>query len=606
MLESKFQNFAKPSDASQCAKRLAALRAVLKSAGVDGFIVPRADEHQGEYVPPGEERLAWLAGFTGSAGLAIVLSGKAPLFADGRYTTQARKQTDNQAFSVIASHVTSPEAWLKQNLGKGIALGYDARLLTDGMVQRYEAIAKTCGARLVALEANPIDAIWLDRPAAPLGAITQHPLKFAGETAERKIARVGKALRAEQLDALVVSDPHSVAWLMNIRGADIGHTPLPLSYALVPAEGRPVLFADGRKFSNSVRAAVSAVTDIEEPSRLAQALVERAKAGQKIRLDAASAGASLKTLITQNGGTADVGADPIALMKAPKNAAEIRGARAAHLRDGLAICRFLAWLDREAPKGKLTEIDACKALETFRRDTGKLKQIAFPTIAGAGPNSALPHYRSTERSNRRITSGIFLCDSGAQYEDGTTDITRTIAVGKPSAEMKDRNTRVLKGHIAIARAVFPEGTSGAQIDAFARQFLWEAGLDFDHGTGHGIGSYLSVHEGPHRISKLGHVPLQPGMLLSNEPGFYAEGKWGIRIENLLLVERRKIKGGNRAMLGFETLTLAPIDKRLIDLRLLTPAERAWLNAYHSKVYKALAPGLDQVLTAWLRRACARL
>jgi Xaa-Pro aminopeptidase len=405
-------------------------------------------------------------------------------------------------------------------------------------------------------------------------------------------------------DALVVSDPHAVAWAFNIRGADVAHTPLPLAFAVVPQAGRPSLYVDGRKLSNKVRNRLEALADVREPSDFVGALGALGRQKQTVRLDQATAADALARLITSHGGKVTRGACPIALMKAVKNEIEIAGARAAHIRDGAAI----TWFDREAPRGKLTEIDAVAALESFRRDTGLLKDISFPTIAGAGPDGAIVHYRVTSRSNRVVAPGeLFLIDSGAQYEDGTTDITRTIAVGEPTAEMRDRFTRVLKGHIAIARAIFPEGTTGAQLDSFARQFLWAQGLDFDHGTGHGVGSYLSVHEGPARISKLGTAALKPGMILSNEPGYYKAGAYGIRIENLVLViAAAPVPGAEKPLDAFETLTLAPIDRRLIVPELLTPEETAWLDRYHARVVEALSPLLDADSRAWLTAAARPL
>jgi Xaa-Pro aminopeptidase len=597
MFESHFQSFGEAGDGSKGRERVAALRAELKRRGLAGFIAPRADEHQNEYVPACAERLLWLTGFSGSAGLAIVLMEAAAIFIDGRYTAQAPNQVD---VSVLKpQHVVDepPTAWIATNLKPGERLGYDPWLHTPEMVERFAKACASAGGELVAVESNPIDAIWPDRPAAPLGPISLHKKRYAGETASAKLKRVQDALKA--CDGLVVSDAHNVAWLLNIRGADVAHTPLPLCFALVPKTGRPTLFVDSRKLSQTVREALTPLADFAESQSLVGA-IEAARG--KWLLDSASAPARLSQALNQAGGDAIVGADPIALMKAAKNAAELEGTRAAHLRDGAAMARFLAWFDAQAAGGKLTEIDACKALETFRRETGALKDISFPSIAAAGPHTAIPHYKVSEKSNLRIARGIFLIDSGGQYEDGTTDITRTICVGRPTSEMRDRFTRVLKGHIAIAQAVFPKGTSGAQIDALARQSLWSAGLDFDHGVGHGVGSYLSVHEGPQRIAKTGTVPLEPGMIVSNEPGYYSAGRFGIRIENLVVVEQRAIKGAEREMLGFDTISLAPIDLRLIEPRLLDAAEIAWLNAYHKRVRQALAPLVDRRTRAWLTQA----
>ena len=608
MFEARFQSFEDRAERAASGPRLAALRTELARRGLTGFIVPRSDRHQNEYVPASEQRLAWLTGFSGSAGIAIVLMERALLFVDGRYTLQAREQVDTSLFTIEHLVETPPDRWIEENLTAGDRIGYDPWLHT---VEGAERLGKACaaaGATLVAVEPDLIDAIWADRPAPPLGAVTLHDVRFGGEAAEDKLARIHAEVAKLRADALVVSDPHAVAWAFNIRGADVAHTPLPLAFAVVPQAGRPSLYVDGRKLSNKVRNRLEALADVREPSDFVGALGALGRQKQTVRLDQATAADALARLITSHGGKVTRGACPIALMKAVKNEIEIAGARAAHIRDGAAVTRFLAWFDREAPRGKLTEIDAVAALESFRRDTGLLKDISFPTIAGAGPDGAIVHYRVTSRSNRVVAPGeLFLIDSGAQYEDGTTDITRTIAVGEPTAEMRDRFTRVLKGHIAIARAIFPEGTTGAQLDSFARQFLWAQGLDFDHGTGHGVGSYLSVHEGPARISKLGTAALKPGMILSNEPGYYKAGAYGIRIENLVLVvAAAPVAGGEKPLDAFETLTLAPIDRRLILPELLTPEETAWLDRYHARVVEALSPLLDADSRAWLTAAARPL
>ncbi|HRJ69407.1 MAG TPA: aminopeptidase P family protein [Beijerinckiaceae bacterium] len=606
MTKSRLQKFTERGGGRHCRSRLSALRTELGARGLDGFIVPRADEHQGEYVPPGDERLAWLTGFTGSAGVAVALADKAALFIDGRYTEQAAAQTDTDAFAPVAIHQVGVGEWLSQHARPSARIGYDPALHTPGEIDR---LTKTLTPYAIALEAtapNPLDAVWLDRPSPPLAKVIEHPERLAGEPAEAKLNRIREALSRERLDALVVSDPHALAWAFNIRGGDVGHTPLPLGYGIIPAEGIPALLLDGRKLSNSMRAKLAEFADIREPADLSSAVATAAQGGRRIRLDAATAGVRLRSWVEAAGGIADLGPDPIALMKARKNAAEQAGARAAHLRDGVAVTRFLAWFDREAPKGLLTEIDAAVALEGFRRDTGALKDLSFPTISAANAHAALPHYRVSTKSNARIEAGIYLVDSGAQYQDGTTDITRTLSVGAPTREMRERNTRVLKGMIAVSVAVFPKGISGAQLDSFARVALWEAGLDFDHGTGHGIGSYLSVHEGPQRISKLGTTALEPGMMLSNEPGYYKPGAFGIRIENLVLVEERRIQGAERVMYGFETLTLVPIDRRLIVKSMLTRRERDWLDAYHARVQAALKPHLDRSEARWLTAATAPL
>src|SRR5581483_9983282 len=529
MFEAVFQTFDDASDAAAVAPRVAALRADLAKRGLDGFIVPRADAQQNEYVPPSEERLAWLTGFTGSAGAASVLTYRAALFVDGRYTVEAHEQTDTNVFAIEHLVENPPDKWLSAHLREGAKLGYDPWLHTTDGAERLRKACESAKATLVAVDGNPIDALWRDRPAQPLGPVRLHDLRFAGEDATGKLKRIAEELRKQRVDVLVISDPHAVAWAFNIRGSDVAHTPLPLAYALVSSEGKPALYVDGRKLDTGARDALAALADLREPSALTKDLA--ALSGKAVRLDQASAADALSKIVTEGGGKVARGADPITVMKATKNATESAGAREAQTRDGAAVTRFLAWFDREAASGKLTEIDAVEALESFRRDTGALKDVSFPTIAGAGPNGAIVHYRVTRKSNRRIAAGeLFLIDSGGQYEDGTTDITRTIAVGAPSDEMRERFTRVLQGHIAIAMATFPEGTSGAQLDSFARAPLWHAGLDFDHGTGHGVGSYLSVHEGPARISKLGTAALKRGMILSNEPGYYKAGAYGIRIE----------------------------------------------------------------------------
>jgi Xaa-Pro aminopeptidase len=604
MFEARFQSFEDHGSRAASAPRVKALRTELARRGLTGFIVPRSDRHQNEYVPASEERLAWLTGFTGSAGAAIVLMERAVLFVDGRYTLQAREQVDASLFSVEHLVETPPDKWIEANLTAADRLAYDPWLHTVEGAERLSKACAAAGATLVAVEPDLIDQLWTDRPAPPRGAITPHDLRFAGEAAEVKLARIRAELGKLRADALVVSDPHAVAWAFNIRGADVGHTPLPLAFAIVPKEGRPALYLDGRKLGNEVRHRLEALADVREGSEFVRALGALGQGKGTVRLDQATAADALARLITSHGGKATRGPDPIALMKAVKNEVEIAGARAAHVRDGAAVTRFLAWLDREAARGTLSEIDAVAALESFRRDTGLLKDVSFPTIAGAGPDGAIVHYRVTTKSNRVIAPGeLFLIDSGGQYEDGTTDITRTVIVGEPSAEMRDRFTRVLKGHIAIARAVFPDGTTGAQLDSLARQYLWAAGLDFDHGTGHGVGSYLSVHEGPARISKLGTTALKRGMILSNEPGYYKSGAFGIRIENLVLVvEAAPVAGAEKPLDAFETLTLAPIDRRLVAAELLTAEETAWLDRYHARVEATLSPLLDAETRAWLAAA----
>jgi Xaa-Pro aminopeptidase len=608
MFEAKFQSFdVEEVPRAQIAARVAALRAELSRRGLDGFVLPRADRQQNEYVSPSEERLKWLTGFSGSAGVAIVLKDRAALFVDGRYTLQAREQIDASIFAIEHLVDSPPNVWVENNLPAGAKLGYDPWLHTVAGAEKLTKACASAGATLVAAEPNPIDAIWTERPPPPLGPVVLHDLRFAGETAAAKLTRIQAEIAKAKADALVVSDAQAVAWAFNIRGSDVAHTPLPLAFAIMPVEGRPALYVDGRKLGNAVRHTLEEMLNVREEAAFPKDLAALGSAGKKVRLDDATAADALAKIVSEGGGKILRGPDPIALMKAVKNSVEIEGARAAHRRDGAAVLRFLAWFDREAPSGKLTEIDAVAALETFRRETGALKDVSFPTIAGAGPNGAIVHYRVTRASNRRISPGeLFLVDSGGQYEDGTTDITRTIAVGTPNEEMRENFTRVLKGHIALARAIFPQGTTGAQLDSFARQYLWAAGLDFDHGTGHGVGSYLSVHEGPARISKLGTTALERGMILSNEPGYYKTGAYGIRIENLVLVaEAAAPVGAEKPLNTFETLTLAPIDLRLIEPRLLTRDEIAWLDDYHARVRETLAPLVDAETRKWLESDNAR-
>jgi Xaa-Pro aminopeptidase len=600
MFESHFQTFTDSADKSKGAARLAELRAELGRRGLDGFLIPRSDEHQNEYVPLCAERLAWLTGFTGSAGMAIVLQEIATILVDGRYTLQVRDQVDVQAFEPLNSSDVHPDHWLEKHLRAGMRIAYDPWLHTPSQVARYQKAVEAAGATLVATAPNPVDAIWHDRPAPPLAPIRLHPEKFAGKAAAAKLAHVQKHIG--KAHALVLSDPHSIAWIFNIRGSDVAHTPIALCFALVPHEGRATIFVDHRKVNEELRSALHELVDFAAPDALIPALENYARDKALLRFDAATAPVRLVQAFEAFGGKAEVAPDPTANMKARKTKAELRGMRAAHRRDGVAVTQFLCWLAREAPKGKQTEITATQALETFRRATKKLKDISFPTISGMGPNGAIVHYRVTQASDRKLSKGLFLIDSGAQYEDGTTDITRTIAIGKPSVEMRDRYTRVLKGHIAIVTSTFPHGISGAQLDSFARRALWDVGLDFDHGTGHGVGSYLSVHEGPQRISKLGHVALEPGMVLSNEPGYYKTNAYGIRLENLIVVEERKISGAERKMLGFENLTLAPFDLALVEPKLLSDDELRWLNSYHARVRKELSPKLDATTRKWLAAA----
>jgi Xaa-Pro aminopeptidase len=608
MFEAHFQTFEEPESGVALTARLAAFREELARRKLSGFVIPRADQQQNEYVAPSEERLAWLTGFTGSAGIAAILTREAALFVDGRYTLQAAKQVDRKAWQIEPLADPPPEHWLGKHLVAGDRLGFDPWLHTSAAAERLATACAKAGAELIAVDSNPVDSVWTERPAPPLGPVAIHGAQFSGEIEAEKLKRIRLEINKLGVDALVLSDSHAVAWTFNVRGADVSHTPLPLSYALVPKDGRPIVFIDHRKLSNLTRDHLEQSADVEEPAALTPKLTELAQRGASIALDNATAADALSRLIAAAGGKPVRGNDPVSLLKAVKNITEIEGTRTAHQRDAVALTRFLAWIDREAPSGALTEIDTVEALETFRRQTRALKDVSFPTIAGTGANGAIVHYRVTRKSNRRIASGdLLLIDSGAQYEDGTTDVTRTIAIGEPTAEMRDRFTRVLRGHMAIARAVFPDGTTGAQLDSLARQYLWQAGLDFEHGTGHGVGSYLSVHEGPARISKLGTTALKRGMILSNEPGYYKTDAYGIRIENLELVIGTDVSGAEKPVNAFETLTLAPIDRRLIDATMLSIDELKWLNDYHARVNREVRPHLDDNATRlWLDEATAPL
>ena len=592
---------------------LAALRKELARRGIGGFLVPRADEHQGEYVPPRAERLAWLTGFTGSAGLAVVLADHAAVFVDGRYTLQVRNQVDGTLFEPCHSADQPAEAWIAARLPKGAVLGYDPWLHTlDGVARLQEAVAKA-GGSLAALPDNPLDAVWTDQPPPPIAPVVPHDLAYAGKSATEKRQELGAKLAADGVDAAVLSLPDSIAWLLNIRGADVPHTPLPLSFAILRQDGTVDLFVERMKLMPDLERHLGNGVALRAPQELGAELDRLGGVQARVLADPASAPAWVFDRLAAAGTRPVKGDDPCALPKACKNDVEIAGTRNAHRRDGAAVSRFLCWLAAEAPNGTVSELDAAARLHAFRRKNELFRDLSFDTIAGAGPNGAIVHYRSTEKTNRALAPGeIFLLDSGAQYLDGTTDITRTTIVGAvpagaAGAEMRDRFTRVLKGHIALATARFPKGTSGSQLDALARAALWQAGLDYDHGTGHGVGSYLGVHEGPQRISKLpNRVGLEPGMIVSNEPGYYKTGAYGIRIENLVVVVPLELPGAEREMRGFETLTLAPIDRRLVDAGLLSAAEIAWLDAYHARVRSELAPRVDAATARWLEDATAPL
>jgi Xaa-Pro aminopeptidase len=597
---------AAPSEVPDPAARLAALRDELARRGVAGFLVPRADEHQGEYVPLHAQRLSWLTGFTGSAGLAIVLADRAAIFVDGRYTLQVRAEVEAGLYEY--RHITEQPAaeWIAAYLGSGRALGYDPWLHTAGEIERTGAAAAKSGGTLKPLDSNPLDAAWRDQPPPPLAPVVPHELRYAGKPAAEKRAELAASLAASGVDAAVLTAPDSIAWLLNIRGGDVSHTPLPLSFAILHRDAAVDLFIDRRKLVPDLAAHLGGGVALHAPDALAAAL--GALSGKTIQLDPASAPVALATLLTAAGATLHRAADPCLLPKSRKNPVELGGTRAAHRRDGAALTRFLAWVSREAPSGKIAEIAAADRLEAFRREGELIRDLSFPTISGAGANGAIVHYRAAPKTEKRLLLGtLYLVDSGAQYLDGTTDVTRTVAIGAPPAEASDRFTRVLKGHIALATCRFPAGTTGSQLDALARNALWQVGLDFDHGTGHGVGSYLGVHEGPQRISKLPNPQaLLPGMIVSNEPGYYKTGDYGIRIENLVVVIPCDVPGAEREMLCFETLTLAPIDRALIVPALLAPDETAWLDAYHARVREILTPLVDRETAEFLAAATAPL
>jgi len=598
-----FQTFHIQSSPEHVAERVKALRALMAKSKLDAVLVPRADKHQGEYVPASAERLKWLTGFSGSAGIAVVAKKAAVLMVDGRYTLQAGTETDTGVFEVSLLPRGKLSEWLIGALGKGQVVGFDPWNHTVGEIAGLRAALTPKGIKLKALGRNPIDVLWgKAQPRPPAGPVVAQPIAFAGKTAAGKLAFIQVRLKEEGQGAVVLTLPDSICWLFNIRGSDVAHNPVVLAFAIVPATGKAELFIDPSRLDEDTRASIAGVAKLLSPAALGERLKHLKAQKKRVRLDPESAAAWFEAKL----GAATIvrGPDPCILPKAIKTDAEVIGARAAHERDGRAMVRFLAWFDDWAADGTLDEITAVQKLEEFRRDTNMLKDVSFPTISGSGPNGAIVHYRVSEATNRRMRPGeLFLIDSGGQYEDGTTDITRTVAIGEAPEDAKRHFTAVLKGHIAVATARFPKGTRGIDLDPFARRPLWAIGADFDHGTGHGIGSYLSVHEGPQSISRAGMAVLHPGMLISNEPGFYKAGEYGIRIENVVLVTPlENIEGGDRDMMGFETLTLAPIDRRLIVPEMLDMAERAWLNAYHARVRDALGPTLDPAARAWLKQA----
>ena len=602
-----FQTFDDHADPSFGEKHLPLIRAELAARGLDGLIIPHEDEYNNEYLPAANDRLAFATGFTGSAGAAVVMRDQAAMFTDGRYTLQVRAQVDGRLFSYHDLVEGGVPLWLEQQLKPGQTVGYDARLHTPDSLDRLKGAAERAGARLIPVDPNPLDTAWTDRPGQPKALVVPHQEDVAGETAASKRARVSQAIADAGADVTVLTGPTSLAWLFNIRGGDVIRSPLPLGQAIIGSDGQAQLFLDPDKVTADLTSWLGNSTELLPTEALAPALISLK--GRKVLLDPTNASAWYFDTVSAAGGIVVRGADPCALPRAAKNPVEIAGARAAHLRDGAAISRFLHWLATEGQTSPPDEIETVTRLEAFRAETGQLRDLSFDTIAGAGPNGAVIHYRPTHKTNRRAAPGdLLLVDSGAQYRDGTTDITRTVAIGAPSEEMCSRYTLVLQGHVALARVRFPAGVTGHALDALARMALWAEGLDYDHGTGHGVGSYLGVHEGPQRIAKgVNTVALLPGMILSNEPGYYKEGAFGIRIENLQAVTAAEaIPGGERPMLGFETLTLAPFDRRLIVADLLTRDEQSWIDAYHARVLAEIAPLVPADVSAWLSEACAPL
>jgi Xaa-Pro aminopeptidase len=583
-------------------KRLESLRAEMARQGLDGFVVPHTDEFQNEYLPPSAERLAWITGFTGSAGVAVVLKDKAAAFTDGRYTIQIGEQVDSSLFDIRHISDEPPKDWVAEHLGQGGRLGYDPWLHTEHSLATWRKAAEKAGGEVVAVETNPLDAVWADRPPVPAAPIVPHGEDYAGESSSSKRSRVAETLAEAGADSAVITAPDSIAWLLNIRGGDVAHAPLPLSFAVLYATGRVEWFVDPAKVGPDLAGYLGDEVSVRGADEFEDALW--ALGNNRVLADPAGTAALVFERLGKAGSQIVRADDPCQMPKACKNEIEVEGMRTAHRRDGAALTRFLTWLAAEAPKGGLGEIAAADKLQALRFEGEHITDLSFRTISGSGPNGAIVHYSVTPDSDRSLGTGeLYLVDSGGQYLDGTTDVTRTVAIGEPSAEMRDRFTRVLKGHIALATARFPEGTTGSQLDILARQALWQAGLDYDHGTGHGVGSYLGVHEGPQRISKIPNtVALKPGMIVSNEPGYYKTGAYGIRIENLVCVTALDIEGAEWPMLGFETLTRAPIDLALVDTALLTPPEIEWLNAYHADVAETLVPLVDEDTAAWLEGA----
>ncbi|MCH8617214.1 aminopeptidase P family protein [Sphingomonas sp. SM33] len=594
---------------SSYADRLKALREQLKADKLDGFVVPLTDEHMSEYVGSYAQRLAWLTGFEGSAGSAVVLPQEAAIFVDGRYTLQVRQQVDGKDWSYQSVPETSVADWLTEHAPEGARIGYDPWLHSRDWVKKATEALAARGAELVAVEQNPIDKVWSDRPEASKAHLAAHPEKYTGRSSADKRHEIADWLEKQGADAAVLSALDSIAWAFNVRGEDVARTPVALAFALVRSDGTADLYVNPEKISAEVQQHLGNGVRLHDRNAFESALGELR--GRTVAVDPERAVAAIFEALDRAGAKIIPVRDPTILAKAIKNPVEIAGQKSAQERDGAAISRFLRWVEEEAPKGDVDELKASDHLEALRREDPELRDLSFDSISGAGPNGAIVHYRSSEKTNRKLEmNSIYLIDSGGQYLDGTTDITRTVVIGEPTAEMRDRFTRVLKGHIAVATAIFPKGTRGSQLDSFARRPLWEAGLDYAHGTGHGVGSFLSVHEGPQRISPVGSAqsggdePLRQGMILSNEPGYYKTGEYGIRIENLVLVVDHPVVGAEKETLGFETLTFAPIERRLIAKETLSPEELAWLNDYHAQVVEKIGPRLTGDDLAWLEEACA--
>jgi Xaa-Pro aminopeptidase len=585
--------------------RLADLREQLKKQDLDGFVIPICDEHMSEYIGGYAQRLEWLTGFGGSAGAVVVMADKAAIFVDGRYTIQVRDQVDGRLYEYVGTAKTSMADWLGDNVPQGARIGYDAWLHTREWVEKATQKLERTGAFLVAVDSNPVDAVWHDQPQRSTAKMTAHPIEYAGKESSEKRDEIAAWLKQEGHDSVVVTALDSVAWVFNVRGADVDHTPVPLSYGIVRKDGTAELFVAPEKLTDAVRTHLGNQVAIHDYADF-EAGLDRL-AGQSVAVDPERAVAAIFDRLDQVGANVSAKRDPSVLAKAIKNQTEIDGHRAAQARDGAALSRFLHWFDEAAPKGDQDELSAAARLLEFREATGKLKDTSFDTISGASSNGAICHYRVNEETNLPITmDSLYLVDSGGQYLDGTTDVTRTIAVGTPTAEMKKRYTQVLQGHVALAQAVFPKGTTGGQLDILARQYLWADGVDYAHGTGHGVGSFLGVHEGPQRIAAFGGFSeaLVAGMICSNEPGYYKDNAFGIRIENLVLVTDIDVPGAEQEMLGFETLTYAPLDRNCVEVSLMTADELAWLNDYHAKVLEIVGPQLEGEDLDWLRSACA--